>query len=385
MNKPFCEQIDRELLVEEYVRGKLQGEIRAQFEQHLRECERHARQVQLEKSLRDGVIEFARSQVRSTIRKDLRPREDMRYAMLRYAAFLFVAVVVPLLLYYQFRIFQPDLQPADVLPGQKASADSVQERSAAAEEKSTEALIESAAARKVADRARKTETVTPAAELPTQKEEGIAANDVLQSMATIGKTDEKLASQAAPAVAPPAEEQPALTMKEQQDLAVGQIAAGSKRQNQKSAAEAPQSVPEVAEAEAESVQDFSTQGYLTKEQEVPISADLKKVDSSRSENVNLGYGVSAGGGKSSVDDKNLNSQITAQEAELLTCTAKPDSSAFILVKFQITGRGMVENLQVMDTNIRNINIKACIIEKIRKWKFTVPEQKMTVTRKIILK
>ncbi len=110
MNKPFCEQIDRESLVEEYVRGKLQGEMRAQFEQHLRECERHTREVQLEKSLCSGVIEFARSQVRSTIRKDPRPREDMRYAILRYAAFLFVAVVVPLMLYYQFRIFQPRAQ-----------------------------------------------------------------------------------------------------------------------------------------------------------------------------------------------------------------------------------------------------------------------------------
>ena len=385
MNKPFCEQIDRESLVEEYVRGKLQGEILTRFEQHLHECERHAREVQLEQSLRNGVIEFARNQVRSTIRKDLRPQEDMRYAILRYAAFLFVAVVVPLMLYYQFRVFQPDLKPAAVLPGQKASVDSVQERSTPAEEKSTESLLQSASAKKVAARARKTETIPPAVELQNQAEEGIAANDVLQSMATTGKTDEKLSSQPAPAVTPPAIEQPTLTLEEKQDLAVGQIAAGSKEQDQKSAAEAPQSVPEVAASETELLQDLARKGYATKPESAPIPGDTKEADSSRSEIVRLGYGVSAGGGKSSIEDQNINSQITAQQVALSNCTAGPDSAGFIIVKFQITGRGVVEDMQVMDTNIRNINIKECIIEKIRKWKFTAPGQETIITKKIYLK
>jgi hypothetical protein len=360
MNKPFCDQIDRESLVEEYVRGKLPGALRAQFEQHLHECARHAREVQLEKSLRNGVIEFARSQVRSTIHKDLRPKEDMRYAILRYAAFLFVAVVIPLLLYYQFRIFQPALNPAEVIPAQPASADSVQKRSVAAAAKSAESLVESAAARKFAARAKKDESVPPVAppveEFAPEAEKGVAATEL-----------------------------PALEMEKQQDLAAGQIAAGSRERDQQSAAEVPQSVPGIAESKTKSLQDIGTKGYTTKERYEAKSGDLKETDSSQNEIMIRGYGVSAAGGKSYIDDQNIYNQISSQQTDLSACIPVRDSTAFITVTFMITKPGSVEKLQVTATNIRNANIEACIIEKIRHWQFKAMEQNKLVTRKIFLK
>ena len=51
MNKLSCRQIDDEFLVEQYVAGKLTGELRDRFEQHISECPEHAKAVSLEKVL----------------------------------------------------------------------------------------------------------------------------------------------------------------------------------------------------------------------------------------------------------------------------------------------------------------------------------------------
>ena len=104
MDKNFCRQIDKESLVEQYVAGKLRGDLLDQFEQHLKDCEDHARAVLLEKALKRGVSEYARGEIKSKLRNRLKKREDTRYMMLRYAAILLVAVVTPLLLYYQLNI-----------------------------------------------------------------------------------------------------------------------------------------------------------------------------------------------------------------------------------------------------------------------------------------
>lgn len=108
MDKSFCKRIDDEFLVEEYVAGKLFGELREQFEQHISECEEHANALALEKALRRGVREFARNELKSRIRSKVRKRDDIRLIVLRFAAFLFVAVITPLILYYQFGILQQE-------------------------------------------------------------------------------------------------------------------------------------------------------------------------------------------------------------------------------------------------------------------------------------
>ena len=104
MDKNFCRQIDQESLVEQYVAGKLRGELLDQFEEHLKDCQDHAGAVLLEKALKRGVSEFARGEIKSKLRHRLKKREDARYMMLRYAAILLVAVITPLLLYYQINI-----------------------------------------------------------------------------------------------------------------------------------------------------------------------------------------------------------------------------------------------------------------------------------------
>jgi hypothetical protein len=58
----------------------------------------------LEKALKRGVSEFARGEIKTRLRDRLKKREDTRFMMLRYAAVLLVAVITPLILYYQFNV-----------------------------------------------------------------------------------------------------------------------------------------------------------------------------------------------------------------------------------------------------------------------------------------
>ena len=114
MNKNFCRQIDQESLVEMYIAGKLRGDILQQFEQHLKECQEHAQAVLLEKALKRGVSEFARGELKTKLSQRLKKREDTRFMILRYAAILLVAVVTPLILYYQLNIAPNEM--AEKLP-----------------------------------------------------------------------------------------------------------------------------------------------------------------------------------------------------------------------------------------------------------------------------
>ncbi len=110
MDKNFCQQIDQESLVEQYVAGKLRGELSDKFEHHLEECEDHAQAVLLEKALKRGVSDFARGEMKSRLRDRLKKREDTRFMILRYAAILLVAVITPLILYYQLNVAPEEMK-----------------------------------------------------------------------------------------------------------------------------------------------------------------------------------------------------------------------------------------------------------------------------------
>jgi hypothetical protein len=112
MDKNFCQQIDQESLVEKYVAGKLRGDLLDKFEQHLTECKDHAHSVLLEKALKRGVSEFARGEIKTRLRDRLKKREDTRFMMLRYAAILLVAVITPLILYYQINVAPEEMVEA---------------------------------------------------------------------------------------------------------------------------------------------------------------------------------------------------------------------------------------------------------------------------------
>jgi len=111
MEKLSCQQIDDEFLVEQYIAGKLTGALRDRFEMHISECAEHAQAVSLEKVLRRGIREYARGELKSRIMSRVKKRDDIRLLVLRFAAFLLVAVITPLILYYQFGIFQKDKLP----------------------------------------------------------------------------------------------------------------------------------------------------------------------------------------------------------------------------------------------------------------------------------
>ena len=109
MDKKFCRLIDQQLLVEQYVAGKLKGDLLNQFEIHIRECEVHAQAVTLEKAFKRGASNFARSEIKTQLRQHIEKRRETRFMMLRYAAVLLVAVITPLLLYYQYEMSSSDL------------------------------------------------------------------------------------------------------------------------------------------------------------------------------------------------------------------------------------------------------------------------------------
>lgn len=107
MDKNFCRQIDDDLLVEVYIAGKLKGELLNKFEEHLRKCPDHAQAVTLERALKRGVADFARGEIKTRLRARVKQRDDTRVILLRYAAILFIVVITPIMLYYQFNV-RPD-------------------------------------------------------------------------------------------------------------------------------------------------------------------------------------------------------------------------------------------------------------------------------------
>jgi hypothetical protein len=108
MDTSFCKKIDEEMLVEQYVKDKLNPEEREQFELHLKDCKKHTQAVALEKAFHRGISEYARSEIRSHLKRSIRKKETMRFYILRYAAILFIVVITPLMLYYQFYMPQPE-------------------------------------------------------------------------------------------------------------------------------------------------------------------------------------------------------------------------------------------------------------------------------------
>ncbi len=119
MNKAFCRQIDEEFLLEQYVKGRLPAEMRFKIEQHIEECPVHAQALRLEKLLHHGITEYGRHEMKQRLQKGLRRSDDTKVLILRFAAILFVAVFIPVVLYYGFYINRsesPATGPERTLP-----------------------------------------------------------------------------------------------------------------------------------------------------------------------------------------------------------------------------------------------------------------------------
>ena len=100
MDKEFCRKIDNEFLIEQYVKGGLPPDLRLRIENHIRECPVHAQALRLERLLNYGIKEYARNQVKQRLKSGLRKTENTKVLILRFAAILFVAIFIPVLLYY---------------------------------------------------------------------------------------------------------------------------------------------------------------------------------------------------------------------------------------------------------------------------------------------
>jgi hypothetical protein len=371
MNKSFCEQIDRDSLVEEYVRGKLQGELRTQFEAHLRECERHAQAVLLEKSLRNGVIEFARGQIRATIRRERRPQEDVRYAILRYAAFLFVAVVVPLMLYYQFGVFQPSAGQKRVLPPPTTIADSLAAGTGRADEESaTPASRKTTTGRpsEITPEFSHTATSGGAGEIVTAEpgyapapdvKTGTVIEDKLPSAPIATDVDQKSLSRAKKI------ETPVLLQTEVQDEAVAKPA---------------QLAAEVAASATKEFEHEPAMEQAKKEQISPLGAIQSDADSMPSVIVTANRAVIRRDVTPAGTD-----EIVSRTPELANCLTPADTACFVTVQFIITTGGRVEKLKITDSNLPNKATEECIGEKIRRWQFKTREQQTNINQRIYLK
>jgi hypothetical protein len=131
MDKEFCKQIDEEDLIEKYIAGKLHGELLNRLTEHLQECVEHNQAVNLEKALSRGVRDFARSELKSKLRHHIKKHEISKYYILRYAAILIVAIMAPIILYYQLVSTPADVP--DIAAKEKPAVEVIQAEESAAE------------------------------------------------------------------------------------------------------------------------------------------------------------------------------------------------------------------------------------------------------------
>jgi len=205
MDKNFCRQIDQESLVEKYIAGKLRGDLLEQFEQHLKGCEDHAQAVLLEKALKRGVSEFARGEIKTRLSKRLKKREDTRFMILRYAAILLVAVITPLILYYQLNVAPEEMAEAlsekdEIILSDEAIDTHEEELEEEEESPKTElkarrsairevekepvqpAPSEGSASRGAGESVKSTEDISPVESTEKQRKQASAAEDMLKSV-----------------------------------------------------------------------------------------------------------------------------------------------------------------------------------------------------------
>jgi outer membrane biosynthesis protein TonB len=104
MSNSFCKKIDKELLVEKYVAGKLSGVLLNKFEKHISVCDKHNKALVMERMIKEGITVYARDEMKTRLRKRIQKKTEYRYVILKFAAILFIVVISPLILYYHFHI-----------------------------------------------------------------------------------------------------------------------------------------------------------------------------------------------------------------------------------------------------------------------------------------
>jgi hypothetical protein len=337
MYDSFCKQIDKEFLVEKYVAGKLSGDVLNKFEQHLTVCAKHANAVALEKVLKRGVREFARSEIKSHIKQRIHKREDMRIMILRFAAFLFVAVITPIILYYQFVLvparFEETQEPGKIASDTVYSTTIHEDDLSHQAEPQTESIDITKPQDKSSSREEQAETVLRPKSSQEKISKASEAEDELQ------------------AVIP----------------------------------------PEVNRAAPESGK--STQEYK-------LSSDISEEESQiTGKRVGL-ISVSAGGEArdesslyvSTTDQslqeelkREISQQMVPYQTQIKTCVENFLSDAAlnaytIEIEFVVQPEGNITGVQVIKSTMESTEIEKCILEKIKTWKFQVKNTQCTVRK-----
>jgi len=330
MDKLFCEQIDREMLIEEYVQGRLRSEVRDKFEQHLLECDKHALAVRLEKILKKGVTEFARNQLRSTItRHHHQPQENLRVVILRYAAFLFVAVFVPLMLYYQFQVLQRSTTEIPIRENQILMGDSA------------------------------------ALSIEKKQEPSILPADLAKSPSRGEGSGQKKISES-PVISP------ATSVN---DLHKLQIAKTDSAQPEEQTV--PQTLPIESRTQAADKALSAPEQQPEKDRTYSVSG-IKKQEDQAGQDLSIFIKGEMASGELT---QQIAQQISRQEQELKNCLDQKNISGFFEIEFIISSQGVPSGIRIIKTNSDTKRIDDCIIEKIKNWKFDTLEQEIAVKKK----
>ena len=333
MDTNFCQQIDQESLVEQYVAGKLRGELLDKFEQHIKECEDHAQAVLLEKALKRGVSEFARSEIKTRLHKRLKKREDTRFMMLRYAAVLLVAVITPLILYYQFNVAPEDMADS-VIQIEDEAVDKNSKKIPEEEDQSEDLPVKELKSEKPASprsQERPSQPVTPTAGISLRESgEGTKSAD---DETPINTKPARLAEQAeAEDLLKSAE--PASVPKIEADYPPADEKTARKSKSERSAAF------------------MSTQNVAQTDRNAELNAKILQ--------------------DSIAIRRCLDTYLSEGEKE----TFKIDLSIHIQLS------GMIEKVEVVKSTHKSVDLEACLIEIIKNWIFTKSERDQLLTVQI---
>jgi len=338
MYDSFCKEIDQELLVEQYVAGKLSGDLLYKFEQHINVCAEHANAVSLEKALRRGVREFARSEIKSRIKQRIHKREDMRIMILRFAAFLFVAVITPIILYYQFVLVPDRIEEAQEQG--KIASDTAYSAPAQEDDLSQQA---------------KPEAVTIDVAGPEDK--GISSEERVEIMPPV-KSAQDIAGKAGEAV------------------------------NEPQAVKPPEVAGAAAEAEKSAEEYKLSQDILEEETLVTRKRiGLTSVSAVREASDESSLYVSAADQSLQAElTEMIGQQMVLYQAQIQTCVENYLSNEAlnaytIEIEFVIQPEGNITGVQVIKSAVKIPEIENCILEKIKTWKFQVKNTQCTVRKK----
>jgi len=317
MDKKFCQQIDHESLVEQYVAGKLKGKLLEKFEQHLKECKDHAQAVLLEKAIKRGISDFARGEIKSNLKNRLKKREDTRFLILRYAAILLVAVITPLLLYYQMNI----------APDHMSVSESEETLTIGKSAEKSEGSIPQA------EEPEETELRTRSSVSETEKENRIvptspaeSAENITQGIAKVPEKVRRLED---------AQKQKSESEKNQNMLKVAKTSSPPK----------PEAVRPVEE-EIRTLQDeapaMATQGYGGEKESVSLNQEI---------------------------EKKMKEDSLAIKACIEKFIDSSERQKFLLsVTIQVLKDGKIGHVKIIQSSVKSSDLEACLFDIIKAWK-----------------